>query len=150
MRHQLVLTILFLAIAVTISACETGHTHYSRPQYAQPAPAPKPEPVRPSFIRNPRCEDVEAFEVFQVTDDLALASVCKRSASFSDDWSCFGYTVAIPKQKGKIYYDDQIIVPPEGKCAVYVTTFRYETIQGRKKTVPVVAFVDARIPNPEK
>lgn len=148
MRHQLALTILFLAIAVTISACETGHTHYSRPQPAQPAP--KPEPVRPSTIRNPRCEDVEAFKVFQVTDDLALASVCEPSRFHSNDWICLGYVVAIPKQKGKIYYDDQIIAAPEGKCAAYVTTYGYETMQGRHKTVPVVAFVDARIPNPEK
>lgn len=96
-------------------------------------------------VKNEKCEDIEAVKVFQVTKDFSLGNVCEES---SYGISCFGHVVYIPKEKGKLYYDDQIIKPESGKCFSYSSTYQYEDCIGylcRQRTVPVIEFVDEEI-----
>ncbi len=95
------------------------------------------------FSPNKKCEDFPAVKVFQVLDEFSLGFACKTFDA--KDLFCVGFTVYIPKEKGKIYYDDQIIEPPTGKCFVFNDTYRYETRNGMLKTIPVVSFENKTI-----
>jgi len=99
----------------------------------------------PKTIRNAKCEDIQSFKVFQVLDRFVLANVCNES----DTIYCFGHIVYIPKEKGKIYYDDQMIIVKSGECPVYVGTYKYQTRDGLLKTVPIVKIINSQVPNPE-
>jgi len=94
--------------------------------------------------RNPKCEDVRAFKVFQVLDKFVLASICE----YYDTQYCMGHTVIFKKEKGKIYYDDQVIKVKDNECAIYTGTYRYQT-QGGYKTVPIVKIINSKMPNAE-
>jgi hypothetical protein len=137
MNTKLLIPAILIAIMIAVSACETPQPHRYTPIKAPP---------QPTTMTNPDCEEVSQFRVFQVLDDFALANACEAT-SHGDFITCFGHTVYLPREPGKIYYDDQIIKSPPGKCVVYVGTHQYETARGYK-TVPVVKFVDARIPIP--
>ena len=93
--------------------------------------------------RNPKCEDIKSFKVFQVLDKYILASVCDDKYDL-----CMGHTVYFEKEKEKIYFDDQIIKVKNNECAIYTGTFRYQTRDGYK-TVPRVKIIDSQILNPE-
>jgi len=94
--------------------------------------------------RNPKCEDLKSFKVFQVLDKYVLASVCE------DDYDlCMGHTVYFAKEKGKIYFDDQKIKVKNNECAIYTGTFRYQTRGGGYKTVPIVKIIDSQNFSPE-
>lgn len=94
--------------------------------------------------RNPKCEDINSFKVFQVVDDFVLANVCEDS----DTSLCMGHTVIFKKEKGKIYFDDQIINVKGNECAIYTGTHKYPTKFGYK-TVPIVKIIDSQNLNPE-
>ena len=53
----------------------------------------------------------------------------------------------IPKGPETIFYDDQILTIPDGKCVAYVDTvkIRFGT---NIKTIPVVNLIESRIRNP--
>lgn len=87
--------------------------------------------------RNPRCENVQEIEVFQVFGDGALAFTCKRT---SYDDCAWGITVAVPKDLSDILYDKQRIIAPKDKCIVYTSTYQYKNKDGDTNTVPVVGF----------
>lgn len=95
-------------------------------------------------MRNPKCEDVTKFKVFQVLDKFVLANVCNKD----DDDYCFGHVVYFEKEKGKIYYDDQVIKVKDNECAIYTGTYRYQT-PGGYKTVPIVKIINSQMPNKE-
>lgn len=99
-------------------------------------------------IHNQKCENVPAVRVFQVLDTFALATTCEYG-KYTGDLYCWGHTVYVPKDKGKIYYDDQIIKPEEDKCIVYSGTYKYESEDERVRTVPKIKFVKDEIENPE-
>lgn len=92
---------------------------------------------------NEKCEDFPAVKIFQVLDDFSLGFACKTFDA--KDLFCLGFTVYIPKENGKIYYDDQIIKPSAGKCFVFNDTYRYETRNGTLKTIPVISFENKTI-----
>lgn len=87
-----------------------------------------------TLFENPgECISADEFRVIQVLgwgDALATAG---RFVS--------GTTVLFLAEDG-VYYDDQIIKIPHGKCAKQVGTFRYRTNADRSKTVPVVRILD--------
>ena len=99
-------------------------------------------------IDNPKCENLAKHEVkvFQVLDDYILGTVCREMKSYgcSDD-----LTVYLKKEKDKIYYNDQVIDAPKGKCISYSSTFTYTTVKERTLTIPIVKFIDKDISNPE-
>ena len=89
--------------------------------------------------QNPKCEDMNAVEVFQTLDDGALALGCEKE-SFG---TCLGKIVFVPKQKGEILYDDKRITAPEGKCIVFDDVYTYTTKKDKdRKIVPVIGFED--------
>lgn len=87
--------------------------------------------------RNPKCEDIDEIEVFQVFDDGALAFVCERK---SYDDCVWGMTVAVPKRRNEILYDKKRIKAPKGKCFVYDGTYQYKNKDNDTKTVPIIGY----------
>lgn len=98
-------------------------------------------------IPNPKCENIPALEVFQVLDKFVLADACEEE--FGD--ICFKHThvVYVEKEKDKIYYDDQKIIPSSGQCFEYVGTYKYTTRTEANKVVPKAKLVSATVPSPE-
>lgn len=110
----------------------------------------KPNLNKPSeTIPNPKCENIPALEVFQVLDKFVLASACKENETFRDICFSHEYVVYFAKEKDKIYYDDQKIIPASGQCFEYVGTYRYTTTANTNKVVPKAKLVSSRIANPE-
>ena len=102
---------------------------------------PKPDET----IRNPKCENIVALRVFQTLDKFVLADTCEET----DSQYCFGHIVYFEKEKDKIYYDEQKIIPSSEQCFAYVGTYKYTTRAESTKVVPKAKLVSARIPNPE-
>ena len=102
---------------------------------------------RPSeTIPNPKCEEnVGALQVFQVLDKFVLTRSCEDSS----DTYCSWLVVYLEKEKDKIYYDDQKIVPASNQCFSYVGTYKYETKDKTTKVVPKAKLVSSTIANPE-
>ena len=104
-------------------------------------------------IRNPECKDIDVIDVAQVLDNFILGEVCEEySYYYGGDRYCKyenEHRVYLAKNKGEVYYDNQKIKVPDGKCITYVGSYTYETRSGFDKTVPKVKIVDAEIPNPE-
>lgn len=99
-------------------------------------------------IDNPKCENLakQEVKVFQVLDDYILGTVCREMGYTT----CIdNLTVYLKKEKDKIYYNDQVIDVPNGKCISYSSTYTYTTVKENSNTVPVVKFVDKSIANPE-
>ncbi len=103
------------------------------------------EPKPSENIRNPKCEDIVALKVFQTLDNFVLTNICDSS----DDRFCFGLVVYVAKDKDKIYYDDQMIVPSDTQCFSYSGTYKYTTTAKSTKVVPKAKLISATIPNPE-
>ncbi len=102
---------------------------------------------RPSeTIPNPKCEDIPALEVFQVLDKFVLANTCENK---SYGMFCSFPVVYVEKEKGKIYYDDQKIIPSADQCFEYVGTYKYTTKAESEKVVPKAKLVSSKIANPE-
>lgn len=97
-------------------------------------------------IPNPKCENIAALEVFQVLDKFVLTNTCEER---SYGMFCSFPVVYVEKEKDKIYYDDQKIVPAEDQCFEYVGTYKYTTKAESNKVVPKAKLVPARIANPE-
>lgn len=97
-------------------------------------------------IPNPKCENIPALEVFQVLDKFVLANTCEDR---SYGMFCSFPVVYVEKEKGKIYYDDQKIIPSSDQCFEYVGTYKYTTRAEANKVVPKAKLVSATVPNPE-
>lgn len=95
-----------------------------------------------SFTKNENCEEIAAVKIFQVLDTFALALSCQENYSYSNGLSCYGLTVYVPKEEGKIYYDNQIIKPKAGKCISFDSTYQYESKDGNIHTVPILKFIN--------
>ena len=96
-------------------------------------------------IPNPKCENVHFFEVIEVKDTFVLARVYSSASQSQYDYH-FAY---LSKEPGKVYYDDQKIVIPNGKCAFYYDSYTYRLLSGFDRTVPKVKFINDEITNPE-
>ncbi|MBQ8346930.1 MAG: hypothetical protein IJY17_04945 [Alphaproteobacteria bacterium] len=92
--------------------------------------------------KNENCEEIAAVKIFQVLDTFALALSCQENYSYSNGLSCYGLTVYVPKEEGKIYYDNQIIKPKAGKCISFDSTYQYESKDGNIHTVPILKFIN--------
>ena len=104
--------------------------------------------ARPMMVKNDKCEDVGAVKISEVSDNFALGTACKQEYDVLPSFgytACFGRTVYVPKEKGKLYYDDQIIKPEAGKCISFGGVYQYKNLSG-VHTVPVVEFVDSELP----
>lgn len=97
-------------------------------------------------ISNPKCENIDALEVFQVLDKFVLTNTCEER---SYGMFCSFPVVYVEKEKGKIYYDDQKIIPSSDQCFEYVGTYKYTTRVEANKVVPKAKLVSATVLNPE-
>ena len=131
----------FIMLSLLLTACvgsQNDDLHTT--SIFNPAPA--------QTIRNEKCENVPAIKLFQVLDNFALAYTCEER-SYSDEYSCYGMTVYVPKNKNELFYDDKIIEPKEGQCISYNGTYKYESRNGAQHTVPKVKIIESELPNPE-
>lgn len=76
-----------------------------------------------------------SFKVFQVFDGGALAN-CNSEGVFGDVY--IGMVVCIKADGKNTFYDDQIISVPDGKNAMQIGTFRYQTRNNVEKVVPLL------------
>lgn len=82
-------------------------------------------------------EAVQSFVVFQALDNgMALAT---GGSLFQD------IDVLLWNDKGTPYYDNQIVIAPEGKYFRQVGIFKYESTDKMMRTVPIVTIMDGGI-----
>ena len=89
-----------------------------------------------SFFDKPgEVMSMTSFKVLQVLDDgSALAQTYDKYAHDP--------TVLLMNKNGEVYYDDQIVKAPTGKCFRQMGTFKYTNNLGSRCTVPIVAILD--------
>ena len=80
------------------------------------------------------CMSTNSFSVTQVIDENA--ALAREIDLFSD------LLVLLVNDEGILYYDNQIISIPEGKCARQVGVYKYATHSGIEKTVPIVKIME--------
>ncbi len=80
------------------------------------------------------CMSTNSFSVTQVIDENA--ALAREIDLFSD------LLVLLVNDEGILYYDNQVISIPEGKCARQVGVYKYTTHSGIEKTVPIVKIME--------
>ena len=83
------------------------------------------------FEKPGKCISTKDFEVMQVVGEgYALAREKKGYVG--------GILVLVTNENGELYYDDQVIKVPEGKCMRQIGVYEYQTRMETTKTVPIV------------
>lgn len=83
------------------------------------------------FEKPGKCISTKDFEVMQVVGEgYALAKEKKGYVG--------GILVLVTNENGELYYDDQVIKVPEGKCMRQIGVYEYQTRMETTKTVPIV------------
>ena len=87
------------------------------------------------------CLSTGLFEIMQVIDDgVALANeIDKMRSSYNTHTELL---VLLVNDEGQLYYDDQVINVPIGKCARQIGVYKYPTKSGFEKTVPIVKIME--------
>lgn len=82
-----------------------------------------------------------AFEIYQVLEEgAALAQeIDNEFSSYNTHTKLF---VLLINDEGKLYYDDEIVKVPKGKCARQVGIYRYKTVSKELKTIPIVIITE--------
>lgn len=89
------------------------------------------------FEKPGKCISTKEFEVIQVIGDgYALAREIVDRTSLINIPS--GLLVLVTNDNGELYYDDQIIEVPKGKCMRQIGVYEYQTKSENWKTVPIV------------
>ncbi len=93
------------------------------------------------FEKPGKCISTKDFKVFQVIGEgYALA---EERLELSSGISCPGnLLVLVTNENGELYYDDQIIEVPEGKCMRQIGVYEYQTKSENWKTVPIVQLMN--------
>ncbi len=87
------------------------------------------------FEKPGKCISTKDFEVMQVVGEgYALAREKKGYVG--------GILVLVTNENGELYYDDQVIKVPEGKCMRQIGVYEYQTRMETIKTVPIVQIMD--------
>ena len=89
------------------------------------------------FDKPGKCISKKDFKVFQVIGEgYALA---EERLEFSSGITLPGnLLVLVTNDNGELYYDDQIIEVPKGKCMRQIGVYEYQTRMETIKTVPIV------------
>ena len=80
--------------------------------------------------------DSSRFEIFQVIKNSMALARCKEKQI--GDNELFTGPIVLLIDENEHYYDDEKIDVPQGKQALHVGTFQYQTNRGIDKTVPVI------------
>ena len=87
------------------------------------------------FEKPGKCISTKDFEVMQVVGEgYALAREKKGYVG--------GILVLVTNENGELYYDDQVIKVPEGKCMRQIGVYEYQTKSENWKTVPIVQLMN--------
>lgn len=93
------------------------------------------------FEKPGKCISTKEFEVIQVIGDgCALAREIVDRTSLINIPS--GLLVLVTNDNGELYYDDQIIEVPKGKCMRQIGVYEYQTKSENWKTVPIVQLMN--------
>lgn len=89
------------------------------------------------FEKPGKCISKKDFKVFQVIGEgYALA---KERLEISNEITIPGnLLVLVTNDNGELYYDNQIIEVPKGKCMRQIGVYEYQTKSENWKTVPIV------------
>ena len=89
------------------------------------------------FEKPGKCISKKDFKVFQVIGEgYALA---EERLEFSSGITLPGnLLVLVTNDNGELYYDNQIIEVPKGKCMRQIGVYEYQTRMETIKTVPIV------------
>ena len=117
-----VLTFIILAVIGTASGAtsDNGVTNYDQPR---------------EYV------ETKSFKVLQVLDDNA-ALVTGGEKLFDDEFIYSGPVYLMRNDKGKYYYDDEVISVPSNKVLRYTGTYKYEAKSGMHKTVGIIEIMD--------
>ena len=85
---------------------------------------------------------LKSFEILQVFPDGYALALTSGKAKVQYKFEYGDPVVLLTPDKGKSYYDDQVITVPQGMCVRQAGTYRYETKDEFIKTVPVVLFYE--------
>lgn len=88
------------------------------------------------FEKPGKCISTRNFEVFQVIGDSYALAREQNGNIFG------GVLVLVTNNNGELYYDDQIIEVPKGKCMRQIGVYKYQTKSENWKTVPIVQLMD--------
>ncbi len=93
------------------------------------------------FEKPGKCISKKDFKVFQVIGEgYALA---EERLEFSSGITLPGnLLVLITNDNGELYYDDQVIEVPKGKCMRQIGVYEYQTKSENWKTVPIVQLMN--------
>ena len=93
------------------------------------------------FEKPGKCISKKDFKVFQVIGEgYALA---EERLEFSSGITLPGnLLVLVTNDNGELYYDNQIIEVPKGKCMRQIGVYEYQTKSENWKTVPIVQIMD--------
>ena len=87
------------------------------------------------FEKPGKCISTKDFEVMQVVGEgYALAREKKGYVG--------GILVLVTNENGELYYDDQVIKVPEGKCIRQIGVYEYQARMETIKTVPIVQLMN--------
>ena len=117
-----------------------------QPKQEQTKNIPEKE-APPRLIKNEKCEDLPAVQIFKVTNDFSLAHTCKTVGD--GELSCRGHIVHIAREEGRLHYEGQQLKPNKGKCFSYNGTYRYTDTNGDKSFIPKAKIVDSMIKEPD-
>ena len=117
--HQIFLFLVLLIIGKS-SSNDNGMTYFEKPG---------------------KCISKKDFKVFQVIGEgYALA---EERLEFSSGITLPGnLLVLVTNDNGELYYDDQIIEVPKGKCMRQIGVYEYQTKSENWKTVPIVQLMN--------
>jgi hypothetical protein len=93
------------------------------------------------FEKPGKCISKKDFKVFQVIGEgYALA---EERLEFSSGITLPGnLLVLVTNDNGELYYDNQIIEVPKGKCMRQIGVYEYQTKSENWKTVPIVQLMN--------
>ncbi len=93
------------------------------------------------FDKPGKCISTKEFEVIQVIGEgYALA---EERLEFSSGITLPGnLLVLVTNDNGELYYDDQVIEVPKGKCMRQIGVYEYQTKSENWKTVPIVQLMN--------
>jgi hypothetical protein len=133
--------LLFLPFAYLLSCANSPIANILKPQ--------------PEVIRNELCYETPFMKVMQVLDNGILAYLCQTNfqSNYSDVFEgCYisGDVVFMPLKKSQNdFVDEQKFILPQDKCFIADGTYKYQTTDGRGKTVRKIRIIESVKKNPD-
>ena len=89
------------------------------------------------YVRNAKCTDIKHIEIFDV---LLSGSALAMKLIAEYDTVDPSKIMYVPRMGDIKYYDGLQISVPQGYCITIDDTYRYTTVEGVTKTIPIIKF----------